>query len=141
MFASYEPLQLVNRTFEEDIKVGLTLTPMLFLQPKYGFYIGALGEDSQITVLIAQDSVLRENILKSYERPYLKSLLFFENNDESTGLRAMHNLVKVWEWYSIKAQMMRLLYESDSGKIFGKDAGLESLENKKLLWSLPTQPA
>ena len=114
---------------------------MLFLQPKYGFYIGALGEDSQITVLIAQDSVLRENILKSYERPHLKSLLISENNDKSTGLRAMHNLVKVWRWYSIKSQMMRLLFESDSGKIFGKDAGLESLENKKLLWSLPAQPA
>ena len=141
MFAFYEPLQLVNRTFEEGIKVGLTLTPMFFLQPKYGFYVGTLGEDSQVTVLIAQDSILRENILKSYEKPYLKSLLFFEDNDESTGLRAMHNLVKVWEWYSIKAQMMRLLFESDSGKIFGKEAGLESLENKKLLWSLPSQPA
>lgn len=141
MFASYEPLQLVNRTFEEDIKVGLTLTPMFFLQPKYGFYVATLGGDSQLTVLIAQDSVLRENILKSYERPHLKSLLIFEDNDESTGLRAMHNVVKIWEWYSATNQMMRLLFESDTGQIFGKGAGLEPLDNKKLLWSLPAQPA
>ena len=141
MFAFYEPLQLVNRTFEEDIKVGLTLTPMFFLQPKYGFFVGTLGEDSQVTVLIAQDSILRENILQSYERPRLKSLLCFENSDESTGLRAMHNVAKIWEWYSATNQMMRLLFESDTGRIFGKGAGLEPLDNKKLLWSLPAQSA
>jgi hypothetical protein len=141
MVASDEPLQFVNRTLDEIIETGCTLIPIVFMRPEAQIFVGTLGVDSIITAVITSESVLCDSILKAPSKPYLKALVYFETNDKSTGLRAMHNVVKIWESYSTKHQMMRLLFQSDTGKIFGKEASLESFNNKKLLWSLPAQRA
>ena len=139
--SSDEQLQFVNRTLDEIIKTGFTSVPVVCMRPESEIFVATLGVDSIITAVLTRDSVLSEDILKAPSKPYLKALVYFETNDKSTGLRAMHNVVRIWEWYSTKHQMMRLLFQSDTGKIFGKEASLESFNSKKLLWSLPAQPS
>jgi len=136
MFVTSEPLEHYGSSFREQTVSGFNHAPQVFIQAERPFYVGCLENYEQLTVLMARERALHENILKSAEAPRLASLLYFSPADRDSGERTMHNIVNVWEWYSILSKTMRLLFEDDKHSILGIEAGTEIYLGKTLIWSL-----
>lgn len=140
MFLTFEPLQHVSSSIAIKRANGFNQVPQVFISPRQHFYVGLLANFDQLTVLIATNSALRENLLKSAEEPQLASLLYFSPADASSGVRTIHNIVNVWERYSIEGMEMQMLLEDDKHVMFGSRAGKNFLD-RTLIWSLPSHKA
>lgn len=135
MFLTFEPLEHVSSSIEINRANGFNQVPQVFINPRQHFYVGLLANFDQLTVLMAMDQALRENLLKSAEEPQLASLLYFSATDVTTGVRTIHNIVNVWEWYSIEGQRMRLLLQDDKRAMVGVGVGIETFLGQTLIWS------
>ena len=141
MFVTSEPLEHVGSSFEAQTVSGFNQTPQVFIQAERPFYVGCLENYNQLTVLMARERALQENILKSAEAPRLASLSYFSPANRDSGERTMHNIVNVWEWYSTEGKTMRLLFEDDKHSMLGVGAGTETYLGKTLIWSLTSHKA
>lgn len=141
MFLTFEPLEHVSSSIEINRANGFNQVPQVFINPRQHFYVGLLANFDQLTVLMATNPALRENLLKSAEEPQLASLLYFSPADASSGLRTIHNIVNVWERYSIEDMKMQLLLEDDKHAMFGSGAGTENFLGQTLIWSLTSPKA
>jgi len=140
VFLTFEPLQHVSSSIAIKRANGFNQVPQVFISPRQHFYVGLLANFDQLTVLIATNSALRENLLKSAEKPQLASLLYFSPADASSGVRTIHNIVNVWERYSIDGMEMQMVLEDDKHAMFGARAGKNFL-GRTLIWSLPSPNA
>ena len=141
MFLTFEPLEHVSSSIEINRANGFNQVPQVFIDPRQHFYVGLLANFDQLTVLIATNPALRENLLKSAEEPQLASLLYFSPADASSGVRTIHNIVNVWERYSIEGMKMQLLLEDDKHAMFGSAGGTENFLGQTLIWSLTSPKA
>jgi len=141
MFVTFEPLVHVGGSFELGDVEGFNQVPQVFVQTGQHFYVGCLANFNQATVLMATDRALQENLLKSAEQPQLASLLYFSPADASSGIRTTHNIVNVWERYSIEGKRMRLLLQDDKHGMLGIGTGIENFLGQTLIWSLPSHKA
>ena len=141
MFVTSEPLEHYGSSFRARMVSGFNQTPQVFIQAERPFYVGCLENYEQLTVLMARERALQENILKSAEAPRLASLLYFSPANKDSGERTMYSIVNVWEWYSIQSKTMRLLFEDDKHSMLGIEAGTETYLGKTLIWSLTSPTA
>lgn len=136
MFVTFEPLVHVGGSFKLEEVEGFNQVPQVFIQAEKHFYVGCLANFNKATVLMAMDRALQENLLKSAEQPQLASLLYFSPADEFSGVRTIHNIVNVWERYSIEGKRVRLLLEDDKRAMLGVGTGTENFLGQTLIWSL-----
>lgn len=132
MFVTYDPLELINNLVNTG-EANLKHWPSVYLKFPKAFCIGIWGVDSKVSIFTVHEPVLRRVIIESGETP-LTSLTLF-TPDEPPGTRwTMHNIIKVWVWYSSEKAEPRLIFEDDTGQK-NVETSVEQPLNEELIWT------